>query len=50
MLAQREYKRRCDWVGEINWEVCRKIGFDVNLKWDKHEAEKVVENDFWKKL
>ena len=31
MLAQSEYKRRYDWVGrKIHWEVCRKIGFDVN--------------------
>ena len=30
-LAQREYKRRYDWLGrKIHWEVCRKIGFDVN--------------------
>ena len=51
MLAQREYKRRQDWVGrKIHWEVCRKIGFDVNEKWYKHEPEKVVENDFWKIL
>ena len=34
MLAQREYKRRHDWVGrKIHWEVCRKIDFDVNEKW-----------------
>ena len=34
MLAQREYKRRHDWVGrKIHWEVCRKTGFDVNEKW-----------------
>ena len=51
MLVQREYKRRHDWVGrKIHWEVCRKIGFDVNEKWYKHEPEKVVENDSWKIL
>ena len=51
MLVQREYKRRHDWVGrKINWEVCGKIGFDVNEKWYKHEPEKVVENDSWKIL
>ena len=51
MLAQREYKRRHDWVGrKIHWGVCRKIGFDVNEKWYKHEPEKVVENDSWKIL
>ena len=33
MLPQREYKRRYEWVGrKIHWEVCRKIGFDVNKK------------------
>ena len=27
ILAQREYKRRYDWVGrKIHWEVCRKRG------------------------
>ena len=25
----------------------KKIGFDVNKKWYKHEPEKVVENDSW---
>ena len=51
MLAQREYKRRHDWVGrKIHWEVCRKISFDVNEKWYKREPEKVVESDSWKIL
>ena len=51
MLAQREYKRRHDWVGrKIHWEVCRKSGFDVNEIWYKHEPEKVVQNDSWKIL
>ena len=51
MLAQKEYKRRHDWVGRnTHWEVCKKIGFDVNEKWYKHEPEKVVENDSWKIL
>ena len=35
---------------KIIWEVCRKIDFDVNEKWYKHESEKVVENDSWKIL
>ena len=49
MLAQREYKRRHDWVGrKIHRGVFRKIGFDVNEKWYKDEPEKVVENDSWK--
>ena len=51
MSTQREYKRRHDWLGrKIHWEICRKIGFDVNGKWYKHEPEKVVENDSWKIL
>ena len=38
MLAQREYKRRHDCMGRrIHWEIRRKIGFDVNEKWCKHE-------------
>ena len=45
MLAQREYKRRHDWVGiKVHWEVYRKNGFNVNEKWYKHEREKVLEN------
>ena len=35
---------------KIHLEVCRKIGFNVNQKWYKHEPEKVVENDSWKIL
>ena len=35
---------------KIYWEVCRKTSFHVNAKWYKYEAEKVVENDSWKKL
>ena len=49
MLAQRECKRRHDWVGrKIHWKVRRKIGFNVNEKWYKNEPEKVVENNSWK--
>ena len=44
-------KRGHDWVGrKIRWEVCRKIGFDVNEKWYKHEPQKVLEIDSWKIL
>ena len=35
---------------KIHWDICRKIGFDVNEKWYKHELKKVVENDSWKIL
>ena len=24
---------------KIHWEICRKIGFDVNEKWYKHELK-----------
>ena len=37
-------------LGSIHWEVCRKIGFDVNEKWYGDEPEKVEENDSWKIL
>ena len=33
-----------------HWKVCRKIDFDVNKKWYKHEPEIVVEMDSWKML
>ena len=36
-LAQKEYKRRHDWVGKkIHWEVCKEEGFVVNEKWYEH--------------
>ena len=47
MLARREYKKRHEWVSrKIHWEICKKVGFDVNEKWYKHEQEKVMENDY----
>ena len=47
MLVRREYKRRKEWVSrKIHWEICKKVGFDVNGKWCKHEQEKVMENDY----
>ena len=51
ILAQREYKRRYDCLGrKVHWEVCRKVGFDINEKLHRHEPEKVVGNDSWKIL
>ena len=39
-LAQREYKRRHDWVGRhIHWE----IGIHVKSKWYEHQSEAVIE-------
>ena len=30
-MAQREYKRRHDWVGRrVHWDVCKKYGIEVN--------------------
>ena len=45
-LAQKEYKRRHDWVGKrIHWEVCLKIGIEVKPKWYEHQPEAVQENE-----
>ena len=45
-LAQREYKRRHDWVGRrVHWEVCRMYGIEVKGKWYEHDAAPVAEND-----
>ena len=45
-MAQKEFKRRHDWVGKkIHWEVCLKYGFDVKSKWYEHEPETTMEND-----
>ena len=50
-LAQKEYKRRHDWVGKrIHWEVCRKIGIDVKPNWYEHQPEAVQENERYKIL
>ena len=45
-MAQREYKRRHDWVGRrVHWDVCKKYGIVVNDKWYQHEPGSVIEND-----
>ena len=45
-MAQREYKRRHDWVGRrVHWDVCKKYGIEVNDKWYQHEPGPVIEND-----
>ena len=50
-LAQKEYKRRHDWVGKrIHWEVCRKNGIEVKPKWYEHQPEAVQENERYKIL
>ena len=45
-LAQKEYKTRHDWVGQvIHWELCKKFKFDHTNKWYMHNPEPVQEND-----
>lgn len=45
-MAQREFKRRHDWVGKkIHWEVCLEYGFDVRSKWHEHEPQTTMAND-----
>ena len=51
-LAQREYKRRHDWIGKrIYWEICRVNAIHVKSKWFEYQPEAVIENDsckiFW---
>ena len=50
-LAQKEYKTRHDWVGEmIHWEMCKKFKFDHRNKWYMHNPAAVPENDTHKLL
>ena len=49
-LAQREYKVRHDWVGNIHREMCRKFQFDHTNKWYMHNPAPVLENDSHKLL
>ena len=45
-LAQKEYKRRRDWVGKkIHWDLWKKFEIDVAPKWYQHEPEAVKENE-----
>lgn len=45
-MAQREYKRRHDWLGKrIHWEICKKNGIEVKAKWYDHKPEAVCENE-----
>ena len=44
-LAQKEYKTRHDWVGQvIHWELCKKFKFDHTNKWYMHNPASVLEN------
>ena len=50
-LAQKEYKGRHNWVGEvIHWEMCRKFQFDHTIKWYMHKPAPVLENNSHKLL
>ena len=41
-MAQKEYKRRHDWIGrKIHWEVCRKYGLNTKDRWYEHEPQAV---------
>ena len=50
-LAQKEYKRRHDWVGKaIHWEMSKQRGFEVKDKWYEHDPQPVIENNQFKVL
>ena len=45
-MAQKEYKRRHDWVGKrIHWEMCKIANIHTTSKWYEHQPDTVVEND-----
>ena len=45
-LAQREYKRKHDWLGRrIHCEIWRGNGIHGKSKWYEHQLEAVIEND-----
>ena len=45
-LAQKEYKRQHDWFGtKIHWEIYRKYGIEVKVKWYEHKPHVVMENE-----
>ena len=50
-LAQKEYKTRHDWFGNvIHWEIYKKSKFDNTKKWYLHNPALVLENDVHKLL
>ena len=49
-LAQKEYKRRHDWIGRhIHWEICGANGIHVKPKWHEHQPGAVIKNDSYRK-
>ena len=50
-LAQKEYKTRHDWLGEvIHWEMSKKLKYDHTNKWYMHNPEFLRENETHKLL
>ena len=50
-LAQKEYKTRHNWVGQvIHWEMSKKFKFDHTNKWCMHNPASDLENDIHKLL
>ena len=45
-MAQKEYKRRHDWMWKrIHWNVCKKNKIQVKEKWYEHKPAPVSENE-----
>ena len=50
-MAQREYKRRHDWLGKrVHWEICHRLQFQTKEHWYEHVPETVLENNEFKLL
>ena len=50
-LAQKEYKRRHNWIGRcIHWENCGANEIHVKPNWYEHQPEAALENDLCKTL
>ena len=46
VLAQKEYKRRHDKVGQnVHWQLCKKYGFECGQNWYQHVPVPVLENE-----
>ena len=46
ILAQKEYKRKCDNVARIvHWTVCGKYGLEGAAHWYDHTRKGVVDSD-----
>ena len=48
-LAQKEYKRRHDWIGRrIHWKICVENGIHVKSKWHEHQPEALLSKNLVK--